>query len=213
MDTNALILIFAALITAFLTLVLYFRVTLPAHVRRQEELVDSLVTAVNLRCPLYKDAVTYCLLVCDLMGQKLNFSSKLKHEIEIAAKLRGIGLTTLPYEILQEDSMRNWTAAEKYIFQRHAFASHSMTQAVPLIEPFAKFLDPHPSGIESLENTLARKVIEVASEYSWNYVWFGSTTAKRILSSQFSDEESSKLVELLLQVLPSDNEVSIAQSA
>ena len=193
---------------------LFFGVSLPASRRKQEQLVCAVVKSISLRCPDYVEVVRYSVLICNLMGEKLILPPELCREMEMAVKLRGIGLTTLPYDMLQPGQVHTWSLASKYVFDRHPVASQAMVSGIQMLKHLARLIQGLPTCVDdsnlSKEDLLARQIVTLACDYSWNFVWYGRLAANEKFQVKHTTGSCGPLIQLLLQVLPSESEAAIS---
>jgi len=125
-------------------LFLWTRVVLRREVER--EAMESFLAfgrAVELRFPGYAGESRRVLSLSERLGQAAGLSRDAQRRLAIAARLRDIGMCTIPYAMRNEKPEILWNEEERTIFQEHPMHGANMVEQLPSVAEAASAIRWH----------------------------------------------------------------------
>lgn len=121
------------------------RVVVPRQLnRRVRESLRAFSVASELRFPAQRGASDQVVFLVGEVGRRLRLSSREVSRLQMAARLRGIGLCAVPYRLLNSREPDSWSAAEQAVFRRHTEVSGAMLELLPPLRHLADTVRESP---------------------------------------------------------------------
>jgi response regulator RpfG family c-di-GMP phosphodiesterase len=207
-----------ALVTAGIAY--YSRVLLPRRIeQRIRESVSAFGTAIELRFPNHCGLSDRVVMLSLAIGRRLNMSPKELRTLELACRLRDIGLCAIPYALVNKKSPLEWDAADRETYHRHAEVSGAMLELVPYLSHVAQLVRSHhldfDGGPENpfpsrLDIPIHSRIMHAVSDFVWYSRLEGSLLARDRMKRGAGQKYDPRVVECLLQVLTSSRVESAA---
>lgn len=209
----ASITVLALMAAATLWLLVYTRRTLPR--RLDERIADSIKafgTAIELRFPSHQGLMTRVIGLGQAMGRMMGMSDAVLRELEIAARLRDIGLCSVPYRLVNGLPYGDWNAAERSAYFHHAEAGAAMLESVPELSRLAPIVRYHHTRYDGADDStspcgtslpIEARILKVATDYVWHERQVGSLLAREMIRTGLGKAYCPEAAGVLLAVLSS----------
>lgn len=140
------------LIVAVLILIAYGFWWLPRQACREaNESLKSFAYAVELRFPSVGKSTERIVFLCLSLGKRIGLTRDQLHRLEMAARLRNVGLCSLPYQMGNSDPSE-WSEQEWDTYRRHPELSGAMLELIPMLQPVANIVRQHHSPFDGVGN-------------------------------------------------------------
>lgn len=167
---------------ATLALVAYVQVWLPRRAeKRLRAMVCAFSTAVQLRFPMQRAHAERTVALALRVGRRMGLGRERLFELELAARLRDIGLCSIPYRFNQQP-MSHWTLSETRTFLAHSEVSGAMLDLIPSLRNQARIIRLHHGCYRAAP--AESRILRVVAEYVWNERRFGTRSAQERLREQ-----------------------------
>jgi HD-GYP domain-containing protein (c-di-GMP phosphodiesterase class II) len=210
-SSTILIMLGAAATTIWL--IYHVCIKLPREMDEQyRESLQAFSTAVELRFPSHRGLSQRVATLSKEVGNRMGLSRKLLADLEMAARLRDVGLCAIPYKMVNDRSPHSWTAEEEHAYERHSEISGAMLELVPHLNHLAPIVRHHHvefatdeavSEILRSQVPLESFILNAVSAYVWTERLEGPQSARAQLRDGSGTKFEPKVVATLLQVLPS----------
>lgn len=192
----------------------YFsRVILPGRKdRRIRQAIQAFGTAVELRIPANKGLSERVVALSLAAGRRLQLSPRTLQRIELSARLRDIGLCSVPYDLVNRKRESDWNEADWATYFRHAEVGGAMLELVPSLRDLAPIVRWHharyDTGPESGFPTrsdipIEARILKVVSDYVYLSRNKGMILARDEVIREAGKAYDPKIVDALLIVLTS----------
>ncbi|MCO5297937.1 MAG: hypothetical protein M9921_13895 [Fimbriimonadaceae bacterium] len=198
---------------ATLWLLYYVRVYLPRVMdERFGDSMRAFSTGIELRIASHRGLSDRVVPLSLLVGRRLRLPRPKLRDLEMAARLRDIGLCAIPYDLLNTKAPWEWTEADRLTYDRHPEVSAAMLELVPSLQHLAAAVRSHhfdfdpPGGRFVPSRTdipLNGRILRVVTEYVWQERHQGALLAREVLLAGSGMEFDPKVVDALLEVLRS----------
>lgn len=195
-------------------------VKLPTELEEQtRELVMVFGTAIELRYPLTEGITDRMVRLGRLIGEHLGLTHDELIRLELAARLRDIGLVAVPYELLNETTPPQWTPAEKATFDRHPEIGAAMLDLVPSLQHLAPAVRCHHTRFDGRDGPtfpkgaalpVESRILAALDHFMLNERLFGQEKARALLQAERGGQFDPAVVDAFFQVLPSQGVVEVA---
>lgn len=193
-------------------LVHYVRVALPREAeKRLMESMKAFSSAIELRFPSHKGSTDAVVELSLVLGKRLQLSRLQLLDLEMAARLRDIGLSAIPYALVNGRDHEGWSPAEKATYERHPEISGSMLESVESLRHLIDIVRFHHTPYQSTPDIpsdpvramLQANIIHVACEYIWAERRKGESRAYDLIIGNEENLFNPIVVEALKAVLTS----------
>lgn len=170
----------AVLITAglaSLALLFYVRVRLPAVMdERFGNTMRAFSTGIELRVSGDRGLSDRVVPLCAVVARRLKLSRERVRDLEMAARLRDIGLCAIPYHLLNAKARWEWTEADRATYDRHPEISAAMLELVPSLRHLAPIVRLHHTYYDGSNGTvfpsgtdipIAARILSVVIDFAW----------------------------------------------
>lgn len=189
--------------------------------RRVRESLRAFSIASELRFPLQKGESDRIVFLVGEVGRRLQLPAQDIARLQMAVRLRGIGLCAVPYRLLNGRDPAAWTAAERAVFRRHTEVSGAMLELLPplrhLADPVREsaWPTPWPQPLASASHhraetagtvsgdELGRRVLEICSQWVVWERFAGRLGAERVLAMGSGQPSTCAVFDALGAVLRS----------
>jgi response regulator RpfG family c-di-GMP phosphodiesterase len=205
--------VLAGSIAATLWLFYYVKVFLPSQFEeRMRESLRAFGMAVELRFPCHDGLSTRVIALSQAIGKRLHLSRAQLRDLEMAGRLRDIGLCALPYNLVNSKDVLDWTPAEMATYDRHSEVSGAMLELIPSLRHLAdivryhhlRYAGPGEMGVPRGEEIpVEARILKAVTEYVWDERFFGAAAAHRNLVKGRATVYCPQTVDMLLSVLTS----------
>ncbi|MFQ3586926.1 MAG: HD domain-containing phosphohydrolase [Fimbriimonadaceae bacterium] len=121
------------------------RVVVPWQLnRRVRESLRAFSVASELRFPAQRGVSDQVVFLVGEVGRRLRLSPREVARLQMAARLRGIGLCAVPYRLLNGREPDSWSPAEQAVFRRHTEVSGAMLELLPPLRHLAETVRESP---------------------------------------------------------------------
>lgn len=179
--------------------------------RQQERLVrDSLVclsSAIEMRFAGYHGSTVEVVRLALELGRRIGLTSGQLRRLEQAAWAQDIGLSSVPYALLNHTPMEHWTEADHAIYARHPEVGGAMLELIPNLEHLAHIVRHHHGAIrhhDDLSHTglcVEARVLSLVNSYLWHANELGVVVAKDHIQTESGRLFDAKMVDELLRMV------------
>jgi response regulator RpfG family c-di-GMP phosphodiesterase len=212
MDSEALKVLLALLATTG-AMLYYARVYLPAKLQeRTRESMKAFSTAVELRFPVREGLSNRVVSLSRELGKRLEFRASELRRIETSARLRDIGLCAIPYRLINDKPMSDWSDGDEAIYERHPEVGAAMLELVPSLSHLAPIVRCHQVNFDGSSGPFfpskediprEARVLRVVSDYVWLERTQGMLLAREGLREGSGKLYDPEIVASLLAMLTS----------
>lgn len=116
----------------------YVKLRLPSRLdERMRESMKAFSTAIELRFPSHEGMSMRVVNLSLAVGKKLKFSKQQMRDLEMAARLRELGLCAIPYRLINQKPLWQWTSTDRGTYERFPEVSATMLEVVPSLAHLA----------------------------------------------------------------------------
>lgn len=233
METASLVVLgLMALVTTLLFV--WTRVILQRQVQREAlENYQAFGRAVELRFPAYAGDTRRILDLTERLGQVAGLTPRERRRLAIAARLRDIGLCTIPYSLLNEKPEILWNPEERETFYAHPFHGANMVEQLPLLADAATAIRWHhqpfdpdqtgegplgtppapaaPDGPRGKDLPVEARILALVTEIAFAERFEGAAGVRQRLESGRGRQFDPDLCDLLRPMLDSERGERIAR--
>jgi len=206
LNPSAVVLLGIAVVSAILAYVVW--VVLP---RRLAANMDSSVftfsKAIELRCEPLSLVNERIVNLCMLTGCQLGLSPKQLRDLEHAARLRNIGLVTVPWKTMNGPFVLARSAESSEEFARHPAVGASMLKLVPTLRHLSWIVEYHKDPRAAEYAPIQSHIIHAVTHYVEGVQVIEHAEMVDQLLVRSGTEFEAPVVEALLSVLPSESAV------
>lgn len=196
------------LIAVTMALGYYTRVELPLreHERRRQA-VRAFSRAVELRFPSHEGLSSRVARLSLHVGRAMKLDPWRLSELEMTAWLRDIGLSAIPYRLLNGSSPMSWTEAEAATYARHPDASAAMLELIPELRRYAHPVRCHHANFDGSSGPyfphgrdlpIESRILKVIGDYVWRERRQGQLLARESLRDGRGKEYDPDIVDAFL---------------
>lgn len=194
-------------------LLYYSRVILPKQLdERINESVKAFGTAIELRFPTHKGLSKRVITLSDAVAKQLKLTPNQRRDLELAGRLRDIGLCAIPYRLVNDLPATEWNVADKATYFRHAEVSGAMLEMIPELTRLAPAARHHhtrydgaddPTSPAGLSLPMQSRILKAVADYVWYERLQGALIAREILKAGRGSAYCPQAADALLTVLTS----------
>jgi len=182
--------VLAALGLTTAAMLYYARFYLPAKIEaRTRESMKAFSTSIELRFPVRDGLSARVVALSREVGTRFGLSHKRLVKLEMAARLRDIGLCAVPYQLVNDKPAAKWSQGDKDIYERHPEVGAAMLELAPSLKHLAGIVRTHQARYDggspffpSREDLpIESRILKVVSDYVWMERTQGALLAKTAL--------------------------------
>jgi response regulator RpfG family c-di-GMP phosphodiesterase len=207
------VIVLTLMTVATLWLLYYSRTILPRQLdERTSESVKAFGIAIELRFPSHKGLSKRVISLSDAVARQMKLAPQMKRDLELAGRLRDIGLCSVPYRLVNELSPSEWNVADKASYLRHADVGGAMLETIPELSRLAAVVRYHhnrydgaddPTDPCGLSLPMEARILKTVADYVWYERLQGSLIAREILKAGRGSAYCPQAADALLTVLTS----------
>ena len=194
-------------------LLYYSRAILPKQLdERINESVKAFGTAIELRFPTHKGLSKRVITLSDAVARQMKLGDSQRRELELAGRLRDIGLCSIPYRLVNGLAVSEWNVADKATYFAHAEASGAMLESIPELKRLSAVVRYHHTRYDGADDPglpsghalpMHSRILKVVADYVWYERLQGSLIAREILKAGRGSAYCPQASDALLTVLTS----------
>lgn len=214
MDLEIFAVVSAALV-ASLALLYYAAVWLPREF--DARIIESLAAfskAIELRFPSHRGTTELAMERTLELGRRFGLSQKRLADLEMATRLRDLGLVAVPYRLVNGTDLSQWTPEEQMIYDRHPEIGAAMIEQVPQLKRLGKIVRYHhvrwSRTVDRIDVPFESRILKVVTDFGWLEREQGSEQAKAILSRLSAQDYDPEVVRHFLSMLNWEREPGFA---
>lgn len=179
---------------------------------RVTESVKAFGIAIELRFPTHKGLSQRVIALSKAAAIQMGLSSSLRRDLELAGRLRDIGLCSIPYRLVNGLSPSDWNVAEKATYLKHAEVSGAMLELIPELSRLAPIVRYHHARFDGADDSgvprgralpVASRILKVVADFVWYERLQGSLIAREIIKAGRGSAYCPDASDALLSVLTS----------
>lgn len=196
-----------------LGLAVYAGIVQPRRIaERRRDALRVFSTAIELRFPGHVGTTRRVLALGDAVATDLGLSAEERERIDLASRLRHIGLCAVPWKLINEKSPLTWSKPEAATYDRHAEVGAAMLELIPTLKELAPVVRNYRAPVDgsagptfpSRENLpIESRILGAVDAYVNGERFQGAILAREHLKEQAGRYYDARVVEALLRVLPS----------
>lgn len=169
----------------------YARFYLPAKIEaRTRESMKAFSTSIELRFPVREGLSNRVVALSREAAIRMGLSHKQVVKLEMAARLRDIGLCAVPYQLVNDKPVGEWSQGDKDIYERHPEVGAAMLELAPSLKHLSGIVRTHQARFDggggpffpSREDLqIEARILKVISDYVWMERTQGALLAKTAL--------------------------------
>ena len=172
--------------------------------RHQTGIVESVHRATRLRSPRFSLITDRA---CDLIHDACA-EARIDPTLAVrAATLRDIGLSAVPYDLLNRKALCEWTVSDRDTYRRHLAIGDDILAALPSLAAERELLQRSEAMFWLRDGTVAPSrealILKTCLDFAFNEAFYGIERAESMLISNIGVEYESRTADLLLKVLHS----------
>ncbi|MEA2552670.1 MAG: hypothetical protein QOJ65_846 [Fimbriimonadaceae bacterium] len=207
------VIVLTLMTVATVWLLYYSRSLLPRQMEeRTTESVKAFGTAVELRFPSHKGLSSRVVALSDALARQLHLSDTMRRDLELAARLRDIGMCSVPYRLVNEMPPSEWNVADKAAYLQHAEVGGAMLEKIRELSRLAPIVRYHHARYDGADDPtmpcglslpMLARILKVVADFVWYERMKGSLIAKEILKAGRGTAYCPQAADALLTVLTS----------
>jgi len=209
MDSQTFYVLFALVLTTG-AMLYYAHFHLPARIeQRTRESMKAFSTAIELRFPVREGLSKSVVQISREVGRRMGCSSATLRRLEMAARLRDIGLCSVPYSLINEKPRWEWTHSDHAMFDRHPEVGAAMLELVPSLSNVANIVRTHQMPYDN-KTVPSRddlppeaRILKVVSDYVWFERTQGPMLARETLRDGMGKTYDPDVATVLLLMITS----------
>jgi response regulator RpfG family c-di-GMP phosphodiesterase len=196
-----------------LAMLYYGRIYLPKKIDdRTRESLKAFSTAVELRFPVREGLSSRVVSLSRELGKREGLTGKQLKDLEMAGRLRDIGLCAIPYRLVNDKPMMEWTDGDYAIYERHPEVGAAMLELVPSLSHLAGIVRTHHVNYDGSSGPffpskdsipVEARLLKIVSDYVWFERTQGALLAKENLRDGASIAYDPDYVYTFLSMLTS----------
>ncbi|HMS55511.1 MAG TPA: HD domain-containing phosphohydrolase [Fimbriimonadaceae bacterium] len=207
----------AVALAASLCLLYYVSIWLPRQFnRRILESLEAFSKAIELRFPSHRGTTELAMDRAAELGHRLGFGASRIAELEMATRLRDIGLVAVPYRLVNHADMNEWTVEEQLVYDKHPEVGAAMIEQVPSLRHLGCVVRYHHVRWDRTRDRedipMESRILKVVTDYGWLEREVGPDHAKAILTRLAGHDYHPDVVRHLLTMLNSESESGFARA-
>jgi len=194
-------------------LLYHSRMILPRQLdERTLESVKAFGIAVELRFPSHQGLSKRVISLSGAVARHMGLSAEAKRDLELAGRLRDIGMCAVPYRLVNSLSPSEWNVADKARYMGHADVSGSMLEQIPELSRLASAVKYHHARFDGADDPsapcgsklpMSARILKVVADFVWYERIQGSLIAREILKAGRGTAYCPQAADALLTVLTS----------
>jgi len=196
----------------------YVWILLPASQDdRLEGAVRAFGRAVELRFPNHAGLTETVAKLCRRVGVRMGFGSQRLRHLERVARLRDIGLSAIPYRLVNRRQWSDWTLSETATYDCHPEVGGAILETIPSLSAYAEGVRAHHAPFASPENesdfrapVLEARIVKVCAEYVWYSRHLGAPAALKHIHEGMGTLYDPQVAHELLKVVRSNSQGELA---
>jgi response regulator RpfG family c-di-GMP phosphodiesterase len=207
------VIILTLMTVATFWLLYYSRIILPRQLdERTSESVKAFGIAVELRFPSHKGLSKRVIPLSAAVARQLNITKQMHTDLELAGRLRDIGLCSIPYRLVNDLSPSDWNVADKATYLQHADVGGAMLETIPELSRLAAVVRYHHARYDGADDPtepcglslpMESRILKVVADFVWYERLQGSLIAREILKAGRGSAYCPQAADALLTVLTS----------
>lgn len=153
----------------------YVWILLPAsEEERLEGAVRAFGRAVELRFPNHAGLTETVARLCRKIGVRLGFSAPRLRHLEMVSRLRDIGLSSIPYRLVNRRQWSDWTLSETATYDCHPEVGGAILETIPSLSAYAEGVRAHHSPFAPADDAgdyrapvIEARIVKACAEYVW----------------------------------------------
>lgn len=197
-------------------LAVYVTIILPRRMAQQlHATVRVFGTAIELRIPHQQGLTEKVSVNCRRVGERLGLGYSALERMEMAVRLRDIGLVAIPYKLLNTKPPEHWSPSEQAMCNRHPEVSGAMLELVPSLRHLAPIVRWHHGDYVPVANEFApardqlpieSRIINACSAYFWLERHHGASHARDVLLKASGSAFDPDVVDAFMNVITSSRD-------
>lgn len=181
----------AALVAVTGMMLIYVRIYLRARIdERMRESMKAFSTAIELRFPSHEGLSVRVVNLGLALGKRLRLTKSQLRNVEMAGRLREIGLCSIPYRLINDKPIWQWTSADRATYDRFPEVSAAMLDLVPSVSHLAPIVRCHLAAFDGSDGPtvpmredlpIESRLLKVCSDFVWSEKRQGTLMAKETL--------------------------------
>lgn len=194
-------------------LLYYSRTILPRELQeRTSESVKAFGTAIELRFPSHQGLSNRVHSLSMAVAKKMHLGAEATRDLELAGRLRDIGLCSVPYRLVNGLTPSDWNVADKATYMGHADVGGAMLEAIPQLSRLAPAVRYHHARFDGADDPsvpcgqslpMSARILKVTADYVWYERMQGALIAREILKAGRGTAYCPQAADALLTVLTS----------
>lgn len=186
----------------------YLRLILPVQIRRRiRRSVECFANAIEARFGNHAGLTQRVVNLSLAIGKELGLKESQLLNLEIAGRIRDIGLCAIPYRLVNERSKSSWTSVEFAQYFEHSKIGAAMLAETCTLSHLTEIVENHHADFRVEESgqliPLESRILCLASEYIWLEMTRGELLAKDSVRSRSGSRFDPAVVRAWAQVLTS----------
>ena len=144
--------------------------------------------AVELRFPNHSGLTEEVARLARKVGAGLTLSPRRIRDLDLAVRLRDIGLCAIPYRLVNRKAWSDWSLSETATYDCHAEVGGAILETIPALIPYAQTVRCHhtpylqsPIGDRVRTPNLDARIVKACAEFVWYSRHLGSSAAAQHL--------------------------------
>ncbi len=157
----------------------YVKLYLPHELtRRYRTSFRAFSRALQLRYPTHAGKAQEVLSLSLALADKIGLEDDSRERLEMSVWLKDLGLCSLPYQLINNKPIEEWTDDETERFRQHPKVGANMIAQVPSIRDLAEIVADHHTPYGNNPNApIEARIVALTTGFLWHQEQFGTTFA------------------------------------
>jgi response regulator RpfG family c-di-GMP phosphodiesterase len=157
----------------------YIKLYLPHELsRRYRTSFKAFSKALQLRFPAHAGKASEVLSLSLALADKVGLPEDARERLEMSVWLKDLGLCSLPYRLINNKPIEEWSDEETDRFRQHPKVGANMISQVPSIRDLAEIVADHHTPFGSNPDApIEARIVALTTGFLWHQEQFGTTFA------------------------------------
>lgn len=188
--------------------------------RRLEGAVRAFGRAVELRFPNHAGLTDVVSKLARRVASRLGMRPARVRRVEMAARLRDLGLCAIPYRLVNRRPWNDWTLGETATYDCHPEVGGAILETIPSLAEYAEAVRRHHAPFVPPEDAADRRsppvearIVKACAEYVWYSRHLGHDAALKHIRSGIGTLYDPLVAHELLRIVRREDDAAFALAA
>ncbi len=194
-------------------LLIAMRTYVPRRIdEKYRDSLNAFSTAIELRFPSHEGLTQRVVGLSQVLAKQMGLHYRRLNDLEMAARLRDIGLCAIPYKLVNSKPFLEWDEGDLLTYMRHPEVSGAMLELIPSLRHLAEIVRCHHASYDGSDGPfypshdrlpIEARILCVVCEFVWQERRFGDLIARDVVREGSGTRFDPDVAERFLRMLTS----------